>query len=253
MDKFMALPFPQRVAAIVGFAVLVAVGTYFGLISPELDRANSARGNLARLAKEVAELQQLASHEEQEALEAKKAQLIEKDKDNRKMLPSDDEVPNFIDSVQADAKRIGLLVRRFERQEKEFEDLYAAIPIKIEMDGTYLQLVEFLRMLAGPERRIMNVRDLVIERVPDDTNALRKQIEANEPVDINLDPKVAAVRRNEAQTPEAILKDRIKVAKLAREQPFIKARFTAYTFTWTGKPAPNDPKKGQVAKKKRRS
>ena len=245
MDQFMKLPPAQKAAVLAGALVVLSVGMYFLAVDPELARGDAQRKALAGIEQEIAQLTKTASVETYDELRKHKDLLLEEDKENRKMLPSADEIPDFIDTMQADARNFGLSIQRFERAPETSEDLYNAIPIKMVVDGTTLQLMQFLRTYAGQERRVINIRELTVTQQTPDGAKLVAEAVANRPPD--------ARRPGANTTPEQARLEQIELAELARKHTLVRATFTAYAFIWTGKPVELLP--GQApptkAKKKR--
>lgn len=252
MEQFLKLPPAQRAAVIAAVLAVMAVGMYFLIVDPELARAQDAQTKLAKIEKDILEIQALASPAEQQRLRKLKEELVENDKENRKMLPAADEIPDFIDNVQNDAKAVGLQVRKFERLAEDSWDLYNTIPIKMTVEGNTKQLIEFMRIYAGPDRRMINIRDLSVEQIPDDLGAIKARNAKLHPVEKDENGKDINVVKN--MTPEDLLREHIELLKLAREGSQIRASFVAYAFTWTGKPAKTEDGKAPAkANKKKRT
>lgn len=87
MEQFLKLPPAQRAAVIAAVLAVMAVGMYFLIVDPELARAQDAQTKLAKIEKDILEIQALASPAEQQRLRKLKEELVENDKENRKMLP----------------------------------------------------------------------------------------------------------------------------------------------------------------------
>jgi len=76
-----------------------------------------------------------------------------------RQLPQGREVPNLLSSVQSLAKDIGLNVRRFAPEPDKVSSHYAEIPVRIEMRGTYHQVVSFFDEISRLSR-IISVADV---------------------------------------------------------------------------------------------
>lgn len=76
-----------------------------------------------------------------------------------RQLPQGREVPNLLTSVQSLAKDIGLNVRRFAPERDKVSTHYAEIPVRIEMRGTFHQVVSFFDEISRLSR-IMSVSDV---------------------------------------------------------------------------------------------
>lgn len=231
MDQFMKLPPAQKAAVFAGILVVLALALYFGMVDPELGKADQARAQLKKLDNDVKMLKNSASAEAADKLRKEKDDLVEEDKKRRAGFPAADEIPKFIDGVQADAASIHLVIKRFDRLQEESEDLYNAIPIKVTLEGSVQQLIEFLRLYAGMGRRLINIRGLSIEAVPPDAGVVRAAYDsAHKPVE-------GEKKHDVAKSPEALLYEKYELADMARDRTAIRATFTAYAFVWTGKPA----------------
>ena len=235
MDQFMKLPPLQKLGVLAAILVVIGGGAYFMLIDPELGRKAQSEITLKQKRKELADLQAKATEPQLRKLRGKKDRLVEEDKENRKMLPTSDEVPDFIESVQKDAIASGLTVSRFDRLKTEQHELVNAIPVKMTVQGSMLHLISFLRIYAGNDRRVITLRNIVIEDVRPDYGKLKKVLEASKPLEDQKRPN---------KSPEEKLHAAIELRQLARKKSLIRATFVAYAYTWTGaKPEGEGPKK----------
>lgn len=224
MDQFMKLPPLQKLGVLAAILLVFGGGVYFLAIDPELGRKTAKEIELKKFQKELADLKAQASEEQLRKLRAKKDRYVEEDKENRKMLPTSDEVPDFIESVQKDAIASGLTVSRFDRLKTEQHQLVNAIPVKMTVQGSMLHLISFLRIYAGNERRVITLAEIQIEDVRPDYDALRKVLKASKPLE----------EQEGAKTVEEKLVESIELRELARKKAQVRATFVAYAYTWTG-------------------
>ncbi len=236
MDQFMKLPPGQKAAVLAAILAVLGLGMYFLLVDPQLSRAAAARATLGKTEKELAELKAAASMEELAKLRKLNDELNEKNKEAKKMLPASEEVPDFIDSVQSDAVHVGLQVKRFERLKEENQDMYLAIPIKMVVEGKMNDLIRFMRIYAGNDRRVIHLKELSIDQQLPESDVVKKKIAATRP---------EGKGERGAVSPEEKLLQALDEAELVYEMVTVRATFTAYAYTWTGKPAPG----GAVATK----
>lgn len=244
MDQFMKLPPGQKAAVLAAILAVMGLGMYFLFVDPQVGRAEKATADLKKVQKELTDLKSQANPQDLAKAHKERDELDEKNKEAKKMLPSTDEVPNFIDSVQGDALRVGLRIRKFERLGEESQDSYNSIPIRMVVEGKFLDIVNFLRTYAGPDRRVMHVRDLTLEVINADAETMKS--------------KLAAARgelgtgtdRAAAKSPEQLLANAIQVADLSRDLSTVRATFTAYAFVWTGKPKVGNDKLDKRVKKR---
>lgn len=245
MEQFMKLPPAQKAAVLAGILVVLALGMYFLLVDPELGKTDLAKAKLKKLTTDVATLKETASAEELAKIRKLKDDLVEIDKENRKMLPSDaDEIPDLIEKMKRDADDSELLIKRFDRLAEESEDLYNAIPIKMTVEGTAKQFIKFLRIYAGNERRVINIRDLQIEKLQADSTLIKNKIMQSKPLEQQKKDATP-------HTPEEVLTEQLEIAEEARKETKLRATFTAYAFVWTDKPPATDGPHKEKGKKRR--
>lgn len=243
MEQFLKLPPAQKAAVLAAILAVIGAGAYFLLIDPEVTRATQSERDLSAAESELSGLAQVAKEEELTRLRKLKDDMVEADKENRKMLPSAAEVPDLIETIQKDALKNNLSVSRFDRLETTHLDLVDAVPVRMTVTGSLLDLVTFLRTYAGPTRRVIHLRGLTIETVPPELGALKIEYE-------NSLPPEQQKREGSLTEPEKQLQT-IEVLALGRKKSVVRATFTAYAYTWTGKPPPEGSELGQEGKRKR--
>ncbi len=247
-EQLTKLPPAQRAAVLAAVLALIGAGAYFLLVEPELNKAQAARATLKSTMDEVDLLKAKASAEALEELHKRRDTLVELDKENRKMLPRAEELPDFIQTVQEDANRAGLMVKRFDRLKPESRDLIDAIPVKMQVEGSASQLIAFLRVYAGPNRRVINLHEIAIEDLPPDISELVNELQKTKPREL-----MNIAEQGPPRTAEEKLAEHIEVRLLGAKKAKVRASFTAYAFLWTGEPAAGDGQEagGTKVKKKR--
>ena len=227
----MKLPPAQKAAVLAAVLAILGIGMYFFAVDPELARGDAARVNVARVEADIQKLAGTATPEELERLKNRKDELIDKDKENRKMLPTADEIPDFIEAVQKDARKVGLAVTRFDRLAGTTANYYNAVPVKVVVEGPMRNLIQFLQVYSGGDRRVINIRDLSIDQAPVDSALLESLLRAASPLD-----EAAAARV--VRTPESAFNEEIDRALIAKAHSKVRATFTAFAYIWTGKVTP---------------
>jgi len=243
-EQFMKLPPAQKAGVLAAVLAVVGAGVYFLAIEPTITVTDQNEVKLKRMQTELTELRTSARDDTVVKLRREKDHLVELDKENRKMLPTSDEVPDFIDLVQRDAVSAGLRVTRFDRLPTQSQDLVNAIPVKMSVQGTMLDLIAFMRVYASGKRRVINIRQMSIEEVKADMGKVRTEWKASKPLeDMSLEA-------SHLKTDDERLLERIEMLELARKKAAIRATFVAFAYTWTGKMATAAP--GRAARKKRK-
>ena len=148
---------------LLGVLLLTAVvGTgalYYTVFKAERDQNDAARIKLQAKMRENAELEayrpKLADMERQ--LASLKQQLdIE-----RRIVPDEKEVDNFMRMVSGEARKAGVEIRRYTARPYVSKEFYTEVPFEIEFDGPYYSMLGFFDRL-GKVERIVNVSNLLV-------------------------------------------------------------------------------------------
>ena len=148
---------------LLGILILVAVvatgGLYYTVYKTQRDQNDAARVKLQAKLRENAELEayrpKLADIERQ--LTSLKQQLeIE-----RRIVPDEKEVDNFMRMVSGEARKAGVEVRRYTAKPYVNKEFYTEVPFEIEFDGPYYSMLGFFDRL-GKVERIVNVANLMV-------------------------------------------------------------------------------------------
>jgi len=151
-------------------AVVVTGGLYYTVYKSQKDQNDVARVKLQAKLRENAELEayrpKLADIERQ--LTSLKQQLeIE-----RRIVPDEKEVDNFMRMVSGEARKSGIEIRRYTARPYVTKEFYTEVPFEIEFDGPYYSMLAFFDRLTKVER-IVNVSNLLVAstRRPGDAKA----------------------------------------------------------------------------------
>jgi len=75
------------------------------------------------------------------------------------VLPKASEIPSFIDSIHTQATLAGLEIVSFTPMPEQPQDVYARIPVAMEVAGSYHQIARFAKVV-GELKRIVNIENL---------------------------------------------------------------------------------------------
>ena len=170
------------------WGVLVLVGIlgsaalFYTVFKSEREENASAQIKLQAKVRENAELEayrpKLADIERQ--LTSLKQQLeIE-----RRIVPDEKEVDNFMRMVSAEARKAGVEIRRYTARPVAARDFYTEVPFELELDAPYYSMLGFFDRVSKLER-IVNINGLLVAstRKPSDAKAKHTyQYAANESV-----------------------------------------------------------------------
>lgn len=157
IEKFSKLPFKHKLIGLAGVTILFVAVFYFMFYSDidnELRRLDSEIGTLQR---------QVAAYEEKKqkymAFRAEVNKLLEEQKELVKVLPTQAEIPSFLQSLHAQAELTGLNILTFQPGRERRKRFYAQIPVKMAISGTYHQIKRFFYTV-GQLKRIVNIGGL---------------------------------------------------------------------------------------------
>jgi type IV pilus assembly protein PilO len=189
--------------------ILGSAGLYYTIFKSEREANAAAQTSLQAKMRENADLEayrpKLADIERQ--LNSLKQQLeIE-----RRIVPDEKEVDNFMRMVSGEARKAGVEIRRYTSRPVSARDFYTEVPFEVELDGPYYSMLGFFDRVSKLER-IVNVNGLLVAstRKPGDAKAKKTyQYAANESVvatcltttyfSHDLDPSAAAAAAKPGQ------------------------------------------------------
>jgi type IV pilus assembly protein PilO len=231
VDKFLELPLPQRLL-VVGLVLAVLGGaTYYLLISSTSDEIAVQGKKYKMLMTDYAQLKEYDSPEFKEKMDKERAEAQRRRAEYSKMLPREEELPNLIESIKADADAAGLVMSSFDPARKKEEGQgYRGMPFNIEVAGTYYQLVSFLSSLAAPSKRIVTIRNLDLDLAP-----LGNLAQAAG--DVGLLRLLLEREKSRGLSPNERYAKTVLMFEDTAKRVMLKARFTAMAYVYTGGPA----------------
>ena len=155
----------------VGGVVLLTAAMYFTLFRSMRD-ANTTEQ--AALTNKVAENAQLEQYRPKLAdMERQLANLKQQLEIERKIVPDDKEVEQFMKMVDGEAVKAGIEIRRYTARPVSSKDFYSEMPFELEIDGPYYSVLNFFDRL-GKTERIVNVSSLLMSNTKKPTEAKAK-------------------------------------------------------------------------------
>jgi type IV pilus assembly protein PilO len=154
--------------AVLAVALVFVFHSYY--MKGLLQERDVLRTEVARLEVEVAQGKAIETQHERFKVEL--AQLEERLKTLRDVLPSSKETPQILRSVQQTALASNLKILKFAPQPVVPRAFYADWPIQIEVEGSYNGLGNFFERV-GQATRIINVDTLGVHGIDGSTDASR--------------------------------------------------------------------------------
>ena len=162
---------------LLGVLVLVAaVGTgalYYTVFKSQRDQNAADRVKLQAKLRENAELE--AYRPKLADIERQLSNLKQQLEIERRIVPDEKEVDNFMRMVSGEARKSGVEVRRYTSKPYVNKDFYTEVPFEVELDGPYYSMLGFFNRL-GKVERIVNVSNLLVSTVRKPSDAGAKHI-----------------------------------------------------------------------------
>jgi type IV pilus assembly protein PilO len=152
-------------AGIVGTGAL-----YYTVFKSQRDENASAQTKLQAKVRENAELE--AYKPKLADIERQLASLKQQLEIERRIVPDEKEVDNFMRMVGGEARKAGVEIRRYTAKPVSAKEYYTEVPFEVELDGPYYSMLGFFDRVSKLER-IVNVNNLLVAstRKPADAKA----------------------------------------------------------------------------------
>ena len=143
-------------------AALVTGGLYYTVFKSQRDENAMAQTKLQAKERENAELE--AYRPKLADIERQLASLKQQLEIERRIVPDEKEIDNFMRMVSGEARKAGVEVRRYTRSVRTLKEFYTEVPFEVEFDGPYYSMLGFFDRLTKVER-IVNVANLMVASV----------------------------------------------------------------------------------------
>jgi type IV pilus assembly protein PilO len=159
---------------LLGVLVLAGVvGTgalYYTVFKSQREENATAQTTLQAKMRENAELE--AYKPKLADIERQLASLKQQLEIERRIVPDEKEVDNFMRMVGGEARKAGIEIRRYTSKPVSTKDFYTEVPFEVELDGPYYSMLGFFDRVNKLER-IVNVNNLLVAstRKPRDAKA----------------------------------------------------------------------------------
>ncbi len=166
----------NKVLSLIVIIALLAGGYWYFIWSPNAQKLKVEQAKLRQAQKTLSEYQSVQRElprfkREFEKLEREFEQIAQK-------LPKEKEIPALIDNVYEEISASNLDSVIFAPKGQVQKDIYAEIPIEMEVNGTYYELASFFDRIARLPR-IVNARNLDLEREDIKGNKVRLNAKFN--------------------------------------------------------------------------
>ncbi|MGI9102270.1 MAG: type 4a pilus biogenesis protein PilO [Terriglobales bacterium] len=157
MAKFTDLAVKVQLAIVIGLVVALSAAAYM-FVYKDMDQAN--RTVKAQVDKKRAENAALAPFADKKAdMERRIATLKDQLEQMKRIVPDEKEAPQFMEMMQAEARKAGIEVRRYTSKPIATREFYTEVPFDLELDGPYWSLLRFYENVSHLDR-IINMSNL---------------------------------------------------------------------------------------------
>ncbi len=160
LELIVNTPWQKKILVMAGIVVAIGVLFYFLVISPSLKDINKLKNQIKGLEAIYAEKQGIANNLASFRREVEK--LNQDLKDALTLLPNSAEIPELLSRLSDVLEKSGLRMEVFELGVESPAGFYARVPIKIEVSGSFHEILVFFDKVAKLPR-IINISDITFK------------------------------------------------------------------------------------------
>src|SRR5580698_534502 len=159
MGNFGELSGIKQWAALVLVAVMLSVGLHYTMFKSKREANEQAQQSLQSKLRENAELE--SYRPKLKDMERQVANLKQQLEIERRIVPDDKQVDTFIETMNGEAQKAGVELRRYVAKPVTAKEYYSEMPFDLEMDGPYYSVLNFFDRV-GKLERIVNISHLTV-------------------------------------------------------------------------------------------
>jgi len=146
------LPLFGKIFILVLLLGIVTAIWYFAMYMPLSEELTTAETEYTRLQGQMREAEQRQQEYLRLTQELASREAI--DRQNKRVLPEEAEIPAFLQDLNRVAELSGLGVRLVEPRPEQNEELYVRLPVQLQVTGRFHQLAKFFYNISRLERAI---------------------------------------------------------------------------------------------------
>ena len=154
--------------AILAGGALVTAGLYFTVFKNQSDKNATAQRAVQEKVRENNELE--SYRPKLKDMERQLANLKQQLEIERRIVPDDKQVDTFIETMDSEAQKAGVELRRYNAKPISSKEYYSELPFDLELDGPYYSMLNFFDRV-GKLERIVNVSNLLVSTTKNPSNA----------------------------------------------------------------------------------
>jgi type IV pilus assembly protein PilO len=159
MANFNELSGIKQWGVVIAGGALVTVALYFTVFKSQSEKNASTQHALEDKIRENNELESYRPKLKQ--IEQQLAELKQQLEIERRIVPDDKQVDGFITTLDGEAQKAGVELRRYTAKPTSSKEYYTELPFDIELDGPYYSMLNFFDRV-GKLERIVNISELMV-------------------------------------------------------------------------------------------
>ena len=157
--------------AVIAGGLIVTAALYFTVFKSQSDKNAAAQHTLQDKVRENNELD--AYRPKLKDMERQLANLKQQLEIEARIVPDDKQVDNFIETLDSEAVKAGVELRRYTAKAVTSKEYYSELPFDMELDGPYYAMLNFFDRV-GKLERIVNISGLLVSNTKDPSKAKAK-------------------------------------------------------------------------------
>jgi type IV pilus assembly protein PilO len=157
--------------AVLAGGAIVTAALYFTIFKTQSDKNAAAQHSLQDKVRENNELE--SYRPKLKDMERQLANLKQQLEIERRIVPDEKQVDSFIETLDGEAQKAGVELRRYTAKPVASKEYYSELPFDLELDGPYYSMLSFFDRV-GKLERIVNVSGLLVSNTKDPSKAKAK-------------------------------------------------------------------------------
>lgn len=145
--------------AVIAGAALVSAALYYTVFKTQNDKNATAQHAVEEKVRENNELE--SYRPKLKDMERQLANLKQQLEIERRIVPDEKQVDTFIETMDGEAQKAGVELRRYAASPVSSKEYYTEVPFELELDGPYYSMLNFFDRV-GKLERIVNISGLMV-------------------------------------------------------------------------------------------
>ncbi|MGA9510128.1 MAG: type 4a pilus biogenesis protein PilO [Candidatus Sulfotelmatobacter sp.] len=171
MANFSELSGLKQWGAVILGGALVTTALYFTVFKNQSDKNTAAQHALQDKVRENNELE--SYRPKLKDMDRQLANLKQQLEIERRIVPDDKQVDTFIETLDGEAAKAGIELRRYTAKPVVAKEYYSELPFDLELDGPYYSMLNFFDRV-GKLERIVNISGLMVANTKNPSTAKAK-------------------------------------------------------------------------------